>query len=340
MSPPNDLVSVVIPAYNQPDYLRKAIQSVAEQDYRPIEVIVADDCSPLSLEPVVKEFSLVQPEVFNIRYFRSPQNRGVMDNFRFGVAQAQGKYLVPAAHDNRFILHTFFSDAVNLLNRNADCHFCFGNAIYENSDRLALHFPESIRFTNGWSVMEGDEFIRLYLKEGIGWTQALVIDHPLALSANAYDVPFMVDGPISRQLGMAQDNIFSYIFVLSALGSVGLCQTLVCEIGVPPESYSRSNRYWQHTRRRTKFFIFYNVYRADLKGKYAADIKQMAFRPALEYVDSIIDARIGRYYHWRPQILLMMWIGLFKKTFRELRFVLKQLVNVIRPGTYKKTQSN
>ena len=41
-----NLVSIVIPAYNQPDYLRRALQSAVEQLYRPLEVIVSDDCSP------------------------------------------------------------------------------------------------------------------------------------------------------------------------------------------------------------------------------------------------------------------------------------------------------
>ena len=38
-----NMVSVVIPAYNEPTYLRRALESVLEQTYRPIEVIVADD---------------------------------------------------------------------------------------------------------------------------------------------------------------------------------------------------------------------------------------------------------------------------------------------------------
>jgi glycosyltransferase involved in cell wall biosynthesis len=335
-----NLVSVVIPAYNQPDYLKKAIQSIVEQDYRPIEVIVSDDCSPLSLEPVVKKFSVVQNDLFTIRYFRNPRNLGVMDNFRFAVEQVKGRYLVPSAHDNRFISRSFFTDAVKVMSNNGDCHLCFGNAIYENSDRVALHFPEFINFTDGWSLVEGNDFIRLYLKGGIGWTQAVVIDHPLALSLKAYDEPFIVNELISRQLGMAQDNVFSYIFLLSAVGSIGLCQNLACEIGVPAESYSRSNSYWMETRRRTKFFIFYNLYLADLRGKYAADVKQMALKSALQYVDSIIDARVGQYYHWRPQILFLMVVGIFKGAWRPLRFLFKRVVNLIRPNTFKKTRSN
>ena len=96
-----NMVSVVIPAYNQPTYLRGALKSVWEQTYRPIEVIVADDCSPSSLEPVIGDFTGMEDEHFKIRYFRHAQNLGVIENFHSGVAQAKGKYLVPLPHDNR-----------------------------------------------------------------------------------------------------------------------------------------------------------------------------------------------------------------------------------------------
>jgi glycosyltransferase involved in cell wall biosynthesis len=332
-----NLVSVVIPAYNQTDYLRNALQSVVEQDYRPIEVIVSDDCSPIMLDSVVSEFSGVQSELFRIRYSRFQQNRGFVENFRFGVGQATGKYLVPLPHDNRFIDRRFFTEAVQIMNSHADCHLCYGNAIYERNAREALNIPKSITFRDGWSLLEGRVFIRVYRKGGMDWSQAMVLDHEMALSLRAFEEPFAVDGAISRRLGIAQDDCFSYVFLLSAMGSVGLCEKLTCEIGTPPQSYSRSNKNWKNTKGKVKFFVFYNIYRADLRGRYAEDVKRMALKQALQYADCIFDARIGRYYHWRPGILLMMGFSLVKRAWSELRYSFKRAVNVIRPNTFRKT---
>ena len=53
-----NLVSVVIPAYNSPDYTRKTIESVIAQTHRPIEIILSDDNSPISLKPLVDEKNL------------------------------------------------------------------------------------------------------------------------------------------------------------------------------------------------------------------------------------------------------------------------------------------
>lgn len=333
-----NLVSVVIPAYNQPAYLRRALQSAVEQLHRPLEVIVADDCSPILLEPVVTEFAGAENDLFKIRYFRQPHNRGAMENFRFAVGQANGNYLVPLPHDNRFIDRSFFADAVKIMSGHSDCHLCYGNAVYENSERRALNIPADIKFRDGWSLLEGNDFIRRYRRGGMDWSQAMVLDHELALSLGAYDEPFVVNGAISRRLGIAQDDLFSYIFLLSGMGTVGLCEKLVCEIGTPPESYSRSDRKWKSTKGKVKFFIFYNIYRADLKGKYAADVKRMALKQALQYADYMFDFRIAQYYHWRPDIILLMGFSLLKKAWISIRYFFKRGVNVARPDTFKKTR--
>lgn len=333
-----NLVSVVIPAYNQPNYLRRALQSVVEQLYRPVEVIVADDCSPISLNPVVSEFAGVENELFKIQYFRLSENRGAMENFRFAVGQANGKYIVPLAHDNQFIDRSFFADAVRIMSNHSDCHLCYGNAVYENRERRALNIPAAIKFRDGWSILEGKDFIRSYRRGGMWSSQAMVLDHEMAMSLKAYDEPFVVNGAISRRLGIAQDDLFSYVFLLSGMGTVGLCEKLVCKIGTPPESYSRSNRKWKNTKGKVKFFILYNIYCADLKGKYAADVKRAAFKQAFEYIDYILDFRIAQYYNWSPGIILLMGLSLPKNAWSELRYAFKRCVNVIKPNTFKKTK--
>jgi glycosyltransferase involved in cell wall biosynthesis len=332
------LVSVVIPAYNQPVYLRRAIASVVEQNYRPLEIIVADDGSPQPLEPVVAEFSNDQSDDVAIRYLRQPQNRGFIDNFRSAIAEAKGKYLVPLPHDNRFLDKEFLAESVGFMTDHPGCHLVYANAVFENSDRQALSIPEAAQFHNGWTLMDGSDFIRLYRRGGMDFSQTAVVDHQMALAQKAFDDPFSVNGTLSRRLGIAQDDVFSYVFVLSAIGSVGLCRKLVCEIGTPPESYSRSDRGWKYTKGKVKFVVFYNIYRADLKGRFAREVKRMALRQALQYADRVFDVRIVRYYRWRPGILLLMGFSLAQRSWNELRYAVKRAVNRIRPGIFQKTR--
>ena len=52
------LVSVVIPTYNRPSYLKAALKSAVEQTYQNIEIIVSDNCSlenPQTMDVVMKK---------------------------------------------------------------------------------------------------------------------------------------------------------------------------------------------------------------------------------------------------------------------------------------------
>ena len=59
----NPLVSVVIPAYNRPDTLKIAIDSVLEQPYPNIEIIICDDSSDNRVQemlvPYIDSFSSI-----------------------------------------------------------------------------------------------------------------------------------------------------------------------------------------------------------------------------------------------------------------------------------------
>lgn len=50
------LVSAIIPTYNRADLLRRALDSVIEQDYRPIQAVVVDDGSTDNTEQVLEEY--------------------------------------------------------------------------------------------------------------------------------------------------------------------------------------------------------------------------------------------------------------------------------------------
>jgi glycosyltransferase involved in cell wall biosynthesis len=335
-----NLVSIIIPAFNQPDYLRRALQSAVEQFYRPLEVIVSDDCSPTPLEAVVREFASAENEQFQLRFYRQPRNLGVMGNFRFTVSQARGKFLAPFAHDNRFIDRSFVAEAVQVMQTHPACHLCLANSVFENSDRQMLEIPGSFGTPNGWTVLGGAEFIRLYRRGGLDWTQAIVVDHEMALSLGAYDEPFMVSAALARRLNSGEDNCCSYIFILSAVGSVSLNPRCVYAIGTPPESYSRSDPKWVQTKKKVKFVVFYNLYRANLKGPNVTEVKRMAFNQAMEYVDHICDVRVARYYHYNPRVLFLMGLGLLKRPWIRLRYFFKRTVgrNPITGKPFKKMQ--
>lgn len=91
-------LTVAIPAYNQPEYLRQALvslcdQGLAREDY---VVAVSDDASPTPLEPVVAAFA----DRLNVEYHRSATNRGHLANFAHAFALAKTPYVSFLTHDD------------------------------------------------------------------------------------------------------------------------------------------------------------------------------------------------------------------------------------------------
>jgi glycosyltransferase involved in cell wall biosynthesis len=89
------LVSVIIPTYNRPKYLKEAIASAANQTYRNIEIIVSDDGSPDNPQKLVESFQ--DPR---IRFRRNPKNLGIALNVINAFQEARGKYVASLNDDD------------------------------------------------------------------------------------------------------------------------------------------------------------------------------------------------------------------------------------------------
>jgi glycosyltransferase involved in cell wall biosynthesis len=86
----NDLISVIIPVYNCENYLAEAIESVLEQTYKPVELIVVDDGSTDRTKEVAQRYQE------NIAYIYQP-NSGTSSARNHGVRKSKGSFL--AFHD-------------------------------------------------------------------------------------------------------------------------------------------------------------------------------------------------------------------------------------------------
>jgi glycosyltransferase involved in cell wall biosynthesis len=90
-------VSVIIPAYNNAEYLGETIQSVLDQTYPHFEVIVVNDASPDHTPDVVKQFD--DPR---IRYIVHEENRGLSAARNTGIRAAKGELIALLDGDDLF----------------------------------------------------------------------------------------------------------------------------------------------------------------------------------------------------------------------------------------------
>ena len=83
------LVSIVIPVYNCAEYIGECIDSVAEQTYDNIEIIVVNDGSKDESEKIIKN---KKKKYRNILYYKQ-RNKGVSAARNLGINKAKGEYI-------------------------------------------------------------------------------------------------------------------------------------------------------------------------------------------------------------------------------------------------------
>ena len=94
------LVSVVIPCYNHEQFVQQTIQSVIDQTYENIELIIIDDGSKDDSVVKIQEFIDLCEKRFTRFEFRSRPNKGLSSTLNEALEWCEGKLYAPIASDD------------------------------------------------------------------------------------------------------------------------------------------------------------------------------------------------------------------------------------------------
>lgn len=114
------LVSIVIPVYNQEDYVEKSIISITSQTYSNIEIIISDDCSTDNSPEILKELAKSDSR---IRLFLQKNNLGITDNYNFLTNHISGKYVALFSGDD-IMMKNKIERQVKALENDSKASFC------------------------------------------------------------------------------------------------------------------------------------------------------------------------------------------------------------------------
>ena len=115
-------ISVIIPTYNRKNTLPRAVESVLNQTYKPIEIIVVDDGST---DGTKEWFS----EMYPLVHYIYQVNSGVSSARNTGINSARGDWIALLDSDDEW-LPDKLELQVKLLQNNAELRFCHTNEIW------------------------------------------------------------------------------------------------------------------------------------------------------------------------------------------------------------------
>ncbi|EKE02087.1 MAG: glycosyl transferase, group 2 family protein [uncultured bacterium] len=91
-----DLVSIAMATYNGESYLREQLDSIFNQTYKNIEVVVTDDCSTDNTIAILDEYS----QKYNLKYYINERNLGFIKNFERVLPLCNGNYIALSDQDD------------------------------------------------------------------------------------------------------------------------------------------------------------------------------------------------------------------------------------------------
>lgn len=127
-----ELISVIVPVYNIEIYLRECIDSLINQTYKNIEIIIVDDGSTDSSSIICDEYA--KKYSFIKAYHKT--NGGLSDARNYGIVRATGKYLCFVDSDD-FVENNFIYELwKNIKNYKCQISSCAFLHYYSNNVKI------------------------------------------------------------------------------------------------------------------------------------------------------------------------------------------------------------
>lgn len=154
----NEKVSIVIPVYKGESTLERCVDSIENGDYKNIEIILVNDCSPDNSAVVLNH---LQEKYKNMIVHQNDVNKGVSYTRNQGIMRATGKYLMFVDCDD-WVSPDYVSSFIGAIEENGVTFVVSG---YVNHDEVFNHRIDYFGYKQEVTISKytlGDHLLRLY----------------------------------------------------------------------------------------------------------------------------------------------------------------------------------
>ena len=137
------LVSIICICYNQEAYVEECLQSVLDQTYTNVELIIVDDASVDNSTAVIQKY--LTSSGCQAKFLSLEQNQGHCHVFNLALEHASGKYMIDLAADD-ILLKDRIAEGVDRLesvDEEYGVHFADAELIDDQSQHKGYHITQS-----------------------------------------------------------------------------------------------------------------------------------------------------------------------------------------------------
>lgn len=114
--------SIIIPTYNSSVTIHRCIESVVNQTYKDIEILIIDGVSQDATLDIVRTFNDVRITIL------SEPDKGIYDAMNKGVKKSKGEWLYFLGSDDKLFDNSILFKVYNYI-LNSDLHVIYGNVV-------------------------------------------------------------------------------------------------------------------------------------------------------------------------------------------------------------------
>ena len=171
----DEMISVIVPIYKVEDYLERCLDTILNQSYKNLEIILIDDGSPDSCGTICDKYAKQDNRIIVIHQ----RNKGLAETRNVGVENAKGNYIVFIDSDDYIEIGMIETLYTNLKKYDADISCCGHLEVYPNGykerncsvDFVKVYTPESalhcFLYTNEIDVVSWNKLYKKHLFEGV-----------------------------------------------------------------------------------------------------------------------------------------------------------------------------
>lgn len=144
------LISIVVPAYNVENFIKRTIESICSQTYKNLEIIIVDDGSIDGTKGVIEEISKTDNR---IKVF-SKTNEGVTKARLYGVEKAHGEWIGFVDADDLIAPNMYETLLANAVKYKADISHCGYEKIFNDKTKKYYGTKSIVKQETKQGVME------------------------------------------------------------------------------------------------------------------------------------------------------------------------------------------
>ena len=145
------LISVVMPSFNHEKYISKTIDSVLEQDYSNIELIIIDDGSTDSSRSIIEKYQSLDSRIIAIFH---ESNRGIAKTLTDGLEHTNGTYISLIGSDDIWYKSKLTKELELVTSNIKNIVWSEGDIIDSNGQDLGIDFVSDLHHAR-WKNKNG-----------------------------------------------------------------------------------------------------------------------------------------------------------------------------------------